>query len=192
MSARPLSILTRILHLMLLLAVLHQLISSTFMEGPKPGLPEDPLYELHQWGGLTSLGLVSLFWLWTLVRRGETSLGALVPWFSSARLAAVRTDLKLHGRALIRFRLPDDRLGALASAVHGLGLLTVTTMAVTGAASLVATTALAEPIIEFHKIMANFMWAYLVAHASLAVIHHLGGSDVLRQMFSSKTGANAT
>ena len=190
MSARPLSILTRILHLMLLLAVLHQLLGSTFMEGPKPGLPEDPLYEFHQWGGLTSLGLVSLFWLWTLVRRGE-SLGALVP-FSAVRLATLWTDLKRHGRALIRFRLPDDRLGARASAVHGLGLLAVTMMAVSGAASLVATAGLAEPIIEFHKFLAKFMWAYLVAHASLAVIHQLGGSDVVRQMFSSRTGANAT
>ncbi len=77
MSARSLSILTRVLHLMLLLAVLHQLVGSTFMEGSKPGLPDDPLYEFHQWGGLTSLGLVSLFWLWTLVRRGETALGTL-------------------------------------------------------------------------------------------------------------------
>lgn len=191
MNARSISLLTRILHLLLLLAVLHQLIGSTFMEEPKPGLSEDPLFQFHEWGGLTSLGLVSVFWLWAIVRRGETSFGALLPWFSAHRLAEVWTDLKSHGQALMRFRLPDDRTGALASAVHGLGLLIVTAMALTGAASLVATDGVAEPIHELHKFLGNFMWAYLVGHASLAVIHHVAGSDVLRQMFSWGTRADA-
>ena len=122
MNVRSISGPTRILHLLLLVAVLHQLIGSTLMTEPKPGLPEDPLLQFHEWGGLTSLGVMTAFWLWTIVRRGETSIAALLPWFSARRVAAVWADLKSHGRALARFRLPEDRTGALASAVHGLGL----------------------------------------------------------------------
>lgn len=192
MNVRSISGPTRILHLLLLVAVLHQLIGSTLMTEPKPGLPEDPLLQFHEWGGLTSLGVMTAFWLWTIVRRGETSIAALLPWFSARRVAAVWADLKSHGRALARFRLPHDRTGALASAVHGLGLLIVTAMALTGASSLLVAENVAEPILELHKFLGNFMWAYLVGHASLAVIHHVAGSDVLRQMFSWGTRADAT
>ena len=61
MNTRFKSVLTRILHVMLLIAVTHQLVGSTIMEGPKPGQPGSLLFDLHEWGGLTSLGLVLLF-----------------------------------------------------------------------------------------------------------------------------------
>ena len=181
------SVTTRILHLSLLLAVLHQLLGSLVMEGPTPGAPVDAFFSLHEFGGLTSFGFVSLFWVWTLVRRNETSLGALIPWFSPVRLTSVWGDLKLHVRALLDLRLPDDDRGALASAVHGLGLLTVSMMAVTGTFSLVVSPELATGVIAVHKTVANFMWAYIIAHASLAVMHQLNGRAVLRQMFLFKS-----
>ena len=56
------SVLTRILHLLLLMAVMHQLVGSSIMEAPRPGQPGGLLFELHEWGGLTSLGLILLFW----------------------------------------------------------------------------------------------------------------------------------
>lgn len=182
MIVRFKSVLTRVLHLMLLIAVTHQLVGSTIMDGPKPGQPGSLVFALHEWGGLTSLGLVLLFWSWTLFRRREAALPALLPWFSSIRRALVWADFKVHMRALARLRLPEEGDGALASAVHGLGLLTVTGMAVTGASSLILP-GLAEQFIGVHKVIANFMWAYLIAHASIAIIHQLGGSNVLRQMF---------
>lgn len=176
------SVLTRTLHLALLIAVMHQLVGSSIMEAPRLGQPGGLIFDLHEWGGLTSLGLVLLFWFWTLIRRGEATLPALLPWFSSIRRALVWADFKLHVRSLARLRLPEEGDGALASAVHGLGLLTVTAMAVTGTASLIAP-GLAEQLIGVHKVIANFMWAYLIAHASIAIIHQLGGRDVMRQMF---------
>ena len=176
------SALTRTLHLLLLIAVIHQLVGSLVMEAPRAGQPGSLLFDLHEWGGLTSLGLVLLFWIWTLIRRTETTLPALLPWFSSTRRALVWTDLMLHVRALARFRLPDEGNGALASAIHGLGLLTVTAMTVTGTGSLIAP-GLAGQFIGVHKVIANFMWAYLIVHASIAIIYQLSGSDVMRQMF---------
>jgi len=55
-------------------------------------------------------------------------------------------------------------------------------MAITGSVSLIVPD-LAAQFIGVHKVIASFMWAYLVAHAGIAIIHHLGGSDVVRQMF---------
>ena len=176
------SALTRTLHLSLLIAVIHQLVGSLIMEVPRPGQSGGLLFDLHEWGGLTSLGLVLLFWVWTWVRRREAPLPALLPWFSSIRRALVWADFKLHVRSLAKLRLPEEGDGALAPAVHGLGLLTVTAMAVTGTASLIGP-GLAEQLIGVHKVIANFMWAYLIAHASIAIIHQLGGRDVMRQMF---------
>ena len=55
-------------------------------------------------------------------------------------------------------------------------------MAVTGTASLIAP-GLADQLIGVHKVIANFMWAYLIAHTSIAIIHQVVGRDVMRQMF---------
>ena len=59
---------TRFVHLALLLIVLHQLLSSTVMERPMPGDEPGWPYALHQQVGLVGLGVLALFWLWTLVR----------------------------------------------------------------------------------------------------------------------------
>ncbi len=115
---------------------------------------------------------------------------ALFPWFSLTGLRLVSADLKLHLRTLAKLRLAQNA-GALANAVHGLGLLTVTAMALTGAVSLILGPDLAKQVIEIHTATANLMWAYVIAHASLAVIHHLVGDPVLRQMFTLVNASQA-
>jgi len=73
----------------------------------------------------------------------------------------------------------------LATAVHGLGLLTVTAMAVTGAAFalLGLPKDQARLVLEIHKLIANLMWAYLIGHAGLAVLHQLVGQPALKRIF---------
>ncbi len=85
---------TRLLHLALLLIVLHQLLSSMVMERPLPGDEPAWPYALHEQVGLVGLGVLALFWLWTLVRHPlETPVARLLPWFSASRLAAVFKDI---------------------------------------------------------------------------------------------------
>ncbi len=117
---------------MLLLVVVHQLIGNEFMQLPLPGDAPGWVFTLHEYAGLADLGVVAAFWVWTVARQGETRLGRLLPWFSLTRLRDVMADLAAQLRRLARLRAPDDDDGALASAVHGLGLLAVTAMAVTG------------------------------------------------------------
>ncbi|WP_197280851.1 cytochrome b/b6 domain-containing protein [Bosea vaviloviae] len=177
---------TKIMHALLLITVVHQLAVSLLMEGPRPGRSADIFFTLHEYGGYAAFVVLCVFWIWSIVRRGETKLGALFPWFSGDRIKAVVADLRLHATELRRRRLPaaDDR--PLASAIHGLGLLTVTLMALTGVLPAVG---LVSPgsgqlLISTHKLFANLMWAYLIAHAGLAVVHEVIGERVLPKMFS--------
>ena len=163
---------TRLLHAALLLAALWQLIGSNFIEPARVGQPANLMFELHEVGGLATLGLVVAFWLWSLVRRRETPFAALFPWLSSTRLQAVGADLSRHWGELNNLRLPGGEPETpLASAVHGLGLLTVLAMGASGA-WLFTQTVPEGLILEVHKITSNLMWAYIVAHAGLVLLCH--------------------
>ena len=174
---------TKLMHAALLLSVLWQLGASGLVERPRAGQPGNAFYEIHQIVGLTTLGLVLAFWLWSVVRRRETPLMALFPWFSRPRVSAVLADLKLHWALLRQRRLPDgDTETPLASAVHGLGLLTVLAMGANGA-WLYTQSVPAGLGLEVHKAVANLMWAYVVGHAGLALLHQATGHPVLKRMF---------
>jgi cytochrome b561 len=176
---------TRFLHLALLLIVLHQLASSQFMERPLPGDEPEGLFLTHQWLGTVGLGVVTLFWLWTLARHAsETSLGALVPWFSVRRLAALGGDLRAVAQAIAARRAPGP-LDALVSAVHGLGLLTASGLAASGVAwmLLFQGTHMGRSVLAAHSLLGNLMWAYVVGHAGMGVLHQFAGEDVFSRMF---------
>ena len=175
---------TRVIHLLLLLLVLHQLIGSEFIERPLPGDPPAWPYLMHEYLGLAGFVVVLGFWLWTLLRRGETRLGRLFPWLSRAGMRDVFADVTRQLRRLMHGRFPDEGSGAMVSAIHGLGLLTVSAMAATGAVFFFADgTAVARAALGLHRLLANLMWAYLIGHAGLAALHQLLGEDVLSRMF---------
>ena len=79
----------------------------------------------------------------------------------------------------------------LASATHGLGLLMATVMAVTGAVVYFqmgvdgGMTDLGHQALAIHRPAANLMWAYLIGHASIALLHQMSGHQVLQRMFST-------
>ncbi|MBV8472253.1 MAG: cytochrome b/b6 domain-containing protein, partial [Hyphomicrobiales bacterium] len=128
------STLTRILHLALLIVVLHQLFSSLWAERPLPGEEMGWPLNLHERAGIAGVVILALFWGWLFARGArEPSLGQLFPWFSPARLVAMLSDGAKLLRALAALRAPPLELDALASAIHGLGLLVAAWMALTGA-----------------------------------------------------------
>jgi cytochrome b561 len=184
---------TRALHLLLLVTVLHQLISSKIIHRPLPGDAPSLLYRLHEYIGLASLGVVFAFWLWALLRHGETRLAALVPWLFPRRIRAILDDVIDQVRRVRRGDVSGEGSGALASAVHGLGLMTVTAMAATGTVYFVMHgTGTAREALQLHRAVANLLWAYLIGHAGIATLHHLLGSDILRRMFWIRRGITIT
>jgi cytochrome b561 len=184
---------TRLLHLSLLLCVIYQLASSHFMGRPFPGSSPSTLYALHEYIGMASFGLVLTFWLWTLVRRGETKIGRLFPWFSPRAIGAVVRDAIVQLYSLLQRDPLGESDGALSSAVHGLGLLTLTGMAASGTLYFVLKgSSIGHLALSLHETIANLMWAYLFGHAGIAVLHHLLGHDILRRMFWVRRGITIT
>ena len=179
---------TGVLHLLLLLAVIHQLVSSEVIDKPMPGEQASTLFLLHEYVGMATLGVVCAFWLWTLMRRGETQLVKLFPWLSPRRITAIVPDILDQIMAVRSGDFSGDSSGALASAVHGLGLLIVTAMATTGTVLFFSVGSVFHCAMSLHRVIANLMWAYLIAHASLGILHHLLGSNMLRQMFWIRRG----
>lgn len=183
---------TRVMHLVLLLAVLHQLVSSKVIDRPLPGEAPSTLFLLHEYVGLASLVIVCAFWLWALVRHGETSFAKLFPWLSPRSIAAIFEDCVDHIHALLRRQVSHEGSGALASAAHGLGLLIVTAMAATGTVVFFSGGMVFHYAMSLHRVIANLMWAYLIGHGGIAALHHLMGSDILRRMFWIRRGVTMT
>ena len=178
--------LTRVLHLALLLTVVDQLLTSLIMERPLPGEDPDWPYALHTQAGLVGLGVLLLFWLWVLIRdQRETPLQRLFPWFSAEAIEEVVDDVRAIVRRLVALKPPPLHVDALSSAIHGLGLLLTTFLAMSGAAwfALFTGTPIGRIVLTAHKLAGNLMWAYLIAHASAALLHQLRGDRIFARMF---------
>jgi hypothetical protein len=176
---------SRILHLLLLLIVINQLVGSQFIEKPSPGEDAGWPFIVHEWVGVTGFVILTLFWLWAFLRHGsETSVTRLVPWLSASGWRGLFADLKQTAGDIVT-RAALCHTAALASAVHGLGLLAASAMAMSGAAYFLflAGTRLGGLVLELHKFIANFMWVYLIGHASMAIIHAMLGSGAVGRMF---------
>ena len=183
---------TRLLHAGLALAIVTQLLTSLSMRGPDDVQAGDILFQVHRYSGLLATVLAFGLWLTILLRSRGTELGALIPWFSGRRMATLWQDVKVHAAAAVKLRLPEhDPKAALPSAIHGLGLVLISAMAASGAVYFVQVALglhSAEPdgmiAMTLHLALANLVWAYLIAHAGLAVLHHLLRSMRLSTMWS--------
>jgi cytochrome b561 len=183
---------TRVLHALLAIGILAQVLVSTVMIVPRPGRAENTWWEVHENLGLL-LGIVLIVhWLWTLrrsVARGEGYL--LFPWFSRAKLAAIRDDLFDTLADLRRGRLPDPgRPRPLPAALQSLGLILATALALSGTVIMLgmgedgALPPALRTAREAHEIGGNLMWIYLVVHPLIAVVHELAGQPLIRRMFA--------
>lgn len=182
---------TRLFHAGLGLAVITQLLTSLVAKPPAPDKTGNWLFSVHQYVGLAAFVFVVGFWLTVTTRRNGTEWGLLLPWFADARRSALWSDLKAHLRELFRLRLPAyDEHSPLASAVHGLGLFLMLAMASTGTVYYFINQGdpdaggLVGVVMLIHKSLANLVWAYLIAHASLATLHHFKNDMSLRDMWS--------
>lgn len=181
---------TRVVHLLLAVAIVHQLVISLFMEMPRNGAGGDLAFVLHGYVGVFSMGAIAIFWVWVLLRRREHGIGALLPWFWKARRRALASDVARHLRFLKRLDVPaPGDATPLASAVHGLGLLAASVMAATGTAMFAVMSPdgslpdAAKAILNLHRLFGNLMWAFLVGHAAIAVLHQAKGHSVLQRIF---------
>lgn len=185
---------TRLFHAALGMSILTQLGTSLVMGRPDDVQPGDLLFQVHRYSGFVAMALAVSLWITIIARKRGTEFGALFPWLSWRRLVALWQDTLAHLQAVLSLRMPaheEDK--PLPSAVHGLGLLLITGMAATGAIYGIEVAAgLHSPEPEgmiamtLHLALANLVWVYLIAHAGLAVLHHLTRSMALSEMWSLK------
>jgi cytochrome b len=115
---------TRLLHLLLAIGILVQLIISEIMEEPDSDHPADLFYVVHEYLGLALLGILGFYWIWTTIRKSETSFAQLFPWLSASRYQPIMEDLQRYIKSMLNLGLPDSESPSpLAKAVQGAGLV---------------------------------------------------------------------
>lgn len=187
------AIATRFAHFGLAICVVMQLLTSLVMEGPHRGRPGDAFFTVHEVFGIGALACAFAFWCVVALRRRGTPVVLMFPWLSPHRIAAVWKDGVGQIGAVLRGRVPAyEEDSPLASAVHGLGLLLMSVMAVTGAIWLannlfgMIPNTILRPDMTVHHLFANLVWAYLIGHAFLGLVHHVAGHASLAKMWSLK------
>lgn len=168
---------TRILHWLAALAIVGQLSLSLVMRGPEPNRPGDSWFELHETVGIAAAVILASFWLWSIVRSGETRFHAFFPWFWPSQLKLVVEDARRLFAPLHAGRTERP----FASAVHGLGLIVASVMA--GSGLLGYFVASARSLLGVHETVAPLMWAYLAGHVGISLIHELRGERIMGPMF---------
>lgn len=188
------SLITRWLHLGLMLGISAQLLLSTFMEKPRPGVTRGALeslgFRLHEIIGIGLLPLVIIWFLWLFIRRNEAGVRELFPWFNGVQRKAFWEAAKLAASEAVNRRvISDDEIRILVEAIHGLGALCALGMATSGTLVWLGMSAdgvmtgWARWVLDFHQALATLMWAYIIGHGGMAVLHHGVGHDNLRNMF---------
>jgi cytochrome b561 len=182
---------TRMLHVFLAVGIVAQLLVSEWMHHPKPDKPGNFLFEVHQYLGMTLLGLLILHWLWSFVRGGVVPLAQVFPWFSRDRRKALGADIRLYAQQMLKLNLPDaSEPSPLAGAIQGIGLVVASIMALTGTLIYfnVGANWTFAPwlgfVKEIHEFLGPVMWAYLAVHAGAAVVHQLFGHRLITDMFN--------
>jgi cytochrome b561 len=182
---------TRIAHMALAASIIIQMGSSLIFQPARDGRAGDIFFDIHQYSGLLAFVLALIFWMIILFRRKGTALGLLMPWTSEVRRSALIADLKMYYAALKSYRMPTfETHSPVASAVHGLGLLLMLAMAGTGTIYYFINTGNSEAgglvgvVMFIHESLANLVWAYLLGHAGLGVLHHYMKNMNLSEMWS--------
>jgi len=185
------SLRTRLFHSALAITICMQLLTSLLMSGPRREEPGDWLFQIHQYSGLLALCLATTFFFYVLTRSNGTDPGRLIPWFNHQRRTVLMTDIRAHWLQLRQRQLPRYSAdSALASSVHGLGLLLMMAMAITGAVYFLGmyldkqSTSIFSLDLDTHRLLASLVWVYLISHGGLAVLHHFYNQISLRNMWS--------
>ncbi|RAN35279.1 hypothetical protein HY11_14255 [Hyphomonas pacifica] len=179
--------------MLIAIAVIVQLATSLVMNAHPQDGSEDVFFEVHEYSGLISFAVICAFWVIILFRQRGTTLSELFPWFSVRR----RKELIDAVKARLRNTDKTGRLSfydgdPLAKAVHGLGIAIISVMAMTGLTYFVALKLgagegiLASTAMLIHEPVSKLAWAYLVAHAGIAVFHALLKERALSVMWSLK------
>ena len=184
---------TRVLHWGFALLIPLQLLSEEFMKHPKPGRvlteSQEFFFEMHEWVGMLALTLVLMRLLWGLLSK-EASWSRLYPYFSAEGRQHLMYELKHEVPVWFKGKLHQpSQERCMASTVHGLGLMLVLAMGVTGAVMLYGMEesgkmlGVVHEAKELHEALGGLLWFYIFAHVGMTALHMLLGHTMLRRIF---------
>lgn len=154
---------TSFLHFGLAVTVTLQLLFARLMHFH---VPHAFLY--HQIDGFLIFFIVLIHFIWSYTHKGFMHL---FPW-NTQGLKAISQDL----RGLLTMHLPKGgpRPG-LPGLIHGLGLLAVAGMAISGLIIFIIlqTNLNPHPIKHIHSFIATFVWIYWFGHIAMALLHRI-------------------
>jgi len=186
----------RILHWGFALLLPLQLLSEEFMKRPKPGRVRDDIqtffFDMHEWIGMTALMFVVLRLCWGFASK-EPSFKRLYPYMTKQGCQGLTQELKQELPLWLKGKLTEPgKIHFISGTVHGLGLLLVLLMGITGAVMLYGMEptgkmlGLVHDAKEVHEMLGGLIWAYFIAHVGMTVWHMLAGHPMLQRMFSLK------
>jgi len=150
---------------------------------------EEGLFEVHEIIGLSLIVVLLLRWFLAGTSTQGGSWRVLFPWLSKSGREDLIQDIKTEPKMWLQGELPvpSDK-DAIAKTVHGLMILTVTGMVLTGLALYFGwnehgkQTELIEMIGGVHGVLAGLMWALVGGHVFMALLHQKLGHRLLQKM----------
>ncbi|WP_163059769.1 cytochrome b/b6 domain-containing protein [Acidithiobacillus ferrooxidans] len=175
---------TRWLHIGLSTTLTFELFGGFWVSDPNTRM----YFIIHEWVGLLAAAVLLVEWLW-IYADGQSSV--LFPWNANG-LSMMKADMAI----LFKGRLPQaGRTVGLPGFWHGIGILTMTGLAITGvliffvipggrgASSSSAGAAAFTTLSGVHRYISYMAWVYWIAHVSAAVLHQTQGDPVFRAIF---------
>jgi len=164
-------LLIRVLHLLVILLVASQLITSDFVDLDHARRIGDSVsFDFGTWThilpGLTLAVIATIFVLTELFRHGLKYFFPYV-W---GDLSQLKTDV----RTLANRRLPETASGGLPAVIQGLGLGALTLTLLSGLSWFLlvqAGSGLAHAAIELHQMLTGLVVAYVIGHGGMGVLH---------------------
>jgi len=187
---------TRLLHWGFALLIPLQLLSEELMKRPKPGRIREDMqiffFEMHEWIGMIALTLILLRILWGFAG-AEGGWVRLFPYCTSKGLKGLKEEICTEIPSWFKGNFPvPDKEAYLAGAVHGLGLLLVLALGISGAIMLYGMEETGQMLgfvhdmKELHEVLGEILWIYIFGHVGMAVIHLLFGHPMFQRIFSLK------
>ena len=185
---------TRILHLLMIVSVIFQLLSSLWMVTPEPGKIAGAgtnLFTLH---------IMFFGWLAFIVsatygmiqRSDPVAWARLMPWFNSERRGRVVAEFRKEFFGIFTGKLtPPEARGSLSGAIHGAGFVLLMALTLTGAYAMLGVDyndRMRDDVVAFrsmHELLAVFIWTYLGGHVFMVLYHILLGNRHILDIFAA-------
>ena len=184
MESRPWDNGTRVVHAALAITVLAELSTGLIVsQATRPRW-----LVIHSILGIATTFVIIVDWMWTWARR---DLPILFPWN--------RAGMRVVGREAVQVfqgKLPGSGDGTgLSSFMHGIGLLAVSGMAITGLLMYMkipggyglylhsSAYAFFTMLATTHLYLSYVVWAYLIGHVFFAALQQVLGHNVLRHFY---------